>query len=208
MKALKTSLALIVGGCAFATALHGQNTISPPPLSASQIREAKERQSALRGAPQTGAFQVPKAFQGRPALPAAPFLFLASGRGRGLLEATHHPLAQYLSQALGENADAPIPPSAATMRQLATMASSNRISTNGTAGTVTCTGSAGARFNLEPRANAVPQTEEMADFIPSGVAPGDDLIVQVADDFRGNLATDPNWGPERQRILRASLHHG
>jgi hypothetical protein len=193
MKALKTSLALIVGGCAFAAALHGQNTISPPPLSASQIREAKERQGALRGAPQTGTFQVPKAFQGRPVLPAAPFLFLASGQGRGLLEATHHPLAQYLSQAFGENADAPILPSAATMRQLATMASSNRISTNGTAGTVPCTGSVGARFNMEPRANAAPQSEEMADFIPSGVASGDDLIVQVADDFRGDLATDPNW---------------
>ncbi|HEV2379942.1 MAG TPA: hypothetical protein VG206_09130 [Terriglobia bacterium] len=130
---------------------------------------------------------------GRPTLPAAPFLFLASGQGRGLLEATHHPLAQFISQAFGEKADAPIPPSAATMRQLAMVASSNRIGTKGAAGTVPCTGSAGARFNLEPRANAVPQSEEMADFIPRGVAAGDDLIVQVADDFRGNLATDPNW---------------
>ena len=33
-------------------------------------------------------------------------MFLASGQGRGLLEATHHPLAQFISQAFGDNADA------------------------------------------------------------------------------------------------------
>lgn len=55
--------------------------------------------------------------------------------------------------------------------------------------TVPCNAAAGARFNLEPRVNAAPQNQPNADFLLNRIAPNDDLIVQVADDFRGNLKT-------------------
>jgi hypothetical protein len=58
--------------------------------------------------------------------------------------------------------------------------------------TVPCSGSSGARFNLEPRNNAVPQNQPNADFLLNRVSPGDDLIVQGANDWRGNLKT-PHW---------------
>jgi hypothetical protein len=190
MKSLKIHLIAASFALLPVVALYGQNTVSPPPSEAGHVREVKAQQAALRHAPQIRAWHVPKAFQGRSVLPAGELLFLASGEGRGLLEATHHPLAQYISKAFGENADAPIPPPPALLRQLS---SGSRVAGGSAAGTAPCTGTAGARFNLEPRPSAVPQSEEMADFIPSGVAPGDDLIVQVADDFRGNIATDPNW---------------
>lgn len=193
MKSSMTALVATVCGLLLAGGTYGQNTVSPPPSSASRIWEVMEKQNALRSVPQTSAFRIPKAFQGRSVLPAGPLMFLASGKGRGLLEATHHPLAPYLSRAFGGNADAPIRPSPAALRQFEAMAASSRVATGPAAGPVPCTGSTGARFNLEPRANAVPQSQEMADFIPSGVAPGDDLIVQAADDFRGDLGTDPNW---------------
>ena len=41
-----------------------------------------------------------------------------------------------------------------------------------------CNGATGARFNLEPRANALPQQSEAADFLLNGVGAGEDLIVQ------------------------------
>ena len=55
-----------------------------------------------------------------------------------------------------------------------------------------CTGPSGARFNLEPRAGAVPQQNPAADFILNGAGPGADLIVQTANDGRGSVATS-NW---------------
>ncbi len=50
---------------------------------------------------------------------------------------------------------------------------------------VPCSKNGGARFNLEPRANAVFQNTPSADFILNGAGPGDDLIVQTATDWRG-----------------------
>ncbi|MGD0164295.1 MAG: sialidase family protein [Candidatus Sulfotelmatobacter sp.] len=55
--------------------------------------------------------------------------------------------------------------------------------------TVPCNGPSGARFNLEPRNNAVAQNQPNADFLLNRVAPDADLIVQAANDFRGNLTT-------------------
>lgn len=57
------------------------------------------------------------------------------------------------------------------------------------AATVPCNASTGARFNLEPRANAVSQNQPNADFLLNRVSANDDLIVQVANDDRGNLKT-------------------
>ena len=209
MKALKTTLVSTLCGWLSVGGLHGQNTITPPPSAASHLREVREKQNTVGDVPQTGILRVPRAFQGRSVLPAGPLLFLASGEGRGLLEATHHPLAQYLSRAFGGNAEAPIPPSPAMLSRLAAMSSNGRLSSGAAAGTVPCTGSAGARFNLEPRANAVlyPKARSWQTFIPNGVAQGDDLIVQAADDFRGNLAADPQLGPELERLLCPSLDH-
>jgi hypothetical protein len=48
-----------------------------------------------------------------------------------------------------------------------------------------CNTKGGVRFNLEPRANAVFQNGPQADFILNGAGPGDDLIVQTANDWRG-----------------------
>jgi hypothetical protein len=43
----------------------------------------------------------------------------------------------------------------------------------------------GTRFNLEPRANAVPQTFPAVDYIPNGAGAGVDLVVGTAYDRRG-----------------------
>jgi hypothetical protein len=48
-----------------------------------------------------------------------------------------------------------------------------------------CNKNGGVRFNLEPRADAVFQIGPQLDFILNGVGPGDDLIVQTANDWRG-----------------------
>jgi hypothetical protein len=55
-----------------------------------------------------------------------------------------------------------------------------------------CSTKGGVRFNLEPRANAVFQNGPQADFILNGAGPGDDLIVQTANDWRGAF-TSPTW---------------
>ena len=47
-------------------------------------------------------------------------------------------------------------------------------------------------LNLEPRASAVPQNEGNADFLPNRIGAGEDLIVQAANDWRGNLKPPPN----------------
>ena len=111
--------------------------------------------------------------------------FLASDEGRAFLKATGHPLAPYAIAAFGEpSKDAVIP--VQWMRPTADAeASIGPV-------TVPCTGNNGARFNLEPRANAFPQTEATADFLPNRVGAGDDLIVQGANDGRGNL-TNAKW---------------
>jgi hypothetical protein len=54
---------------------------------------------------------------------------------------------------------------------------------------VPCNGPSGARFNLEPRANAAAQNQPNADFLINRIGANDDLIVQVANDERGNLKT-------------------
>jgi hypothetical protein len=45
----------------------------------------------------------------------------------------------------------------------------------------------GVRFNLEPRVEAARQQNVAADFILNGVGAGEDLILQTADDWRGNF---------------------
>jgi hypothetical protein len=45
----------------------------------------------------------------------------------------------------------------------------------------------GTRFNLEPRANALPQNTESVDFLPNRVSPGVDLVVGAANDQRASI---------------------
>ena len=47
------------------------------------------------------------------------------------------------------------------------------------AATVLCSSPNGARFNLEPRANALPQGSGAVDLLPNRLGAGDDLIVEV-----------------------------
>jgi len=111
--------------------------------------------------------------------------FLTSDEGRAFLKATGHPLAPYAIAAFGEPAkDTVIPPQ--WMRPIANAEASIGPATD------PCTGNNGARFNLEPRANAFPQNEATADFLPNRIGSGDDLIVQGANDWRGNL-TNVKW---------------
>jgi hypothetical protein len=56
------------------------------------------------------------------------------------------------------------------------------------AATVPCSSPNGARFNLEPRANALPQGSGAVDFLPNRLGAGDDLIVEVGNDSRPRLA--------------------
>jgi len=39
----------------------------------------------------------------------------------------------------------------------------------------------------------VPQNEATADFLPNRTGAGNDLIVQTANDWRGNLVSDSHW---------------
>lgn len=111
--------------------------------------------------------------------------FLASDEGRAFLKATGHPLAQYAIDAFGEpSEDTAIPPH--WLRQAASAEAAV------VPASVPCTGNNGARFNLEPRANATPQSEATADFLPNRAGVADDLIVQGANDWRGNL-TSAKW---------------
>src|SRR5258708_7385527 len=116
--------------------------------------------------------------------------FLASEEGRAFLEASGHPISRYLNQAFGEPSAASVEAARGHLGHMtaARPPQSPDVSAPG----VPCNGSSGVRFNLEPRANAVPQQSATADFILNGVGAGEDLIVQAANDYRGNITT-ANW---------------
>ncbi len=138
--------------------------------------------------PSSQALTLPKAFQGFRRRPSPELLFLASEEGRAYLLATHHPLAQAAIAAFGEPSKTTHVPEA----WLQAAAMSHADSANPPA-TASCSTSAGTRFNLEPRANAVPQSATFADFLFGRVGPNEDLIVQAGNDWRGNLAPPVNW---------------
>lgn len=106
--------------------------------------------------------------------------FLASDEGRAFLLATGHPLAKYAIERFGEPAKNTVVPQA-WMKQF------SNTSQPEAAPAVPCGGPSGARFNLEARANAVPQNQASADFLLNRIAAGNDLIVQGANDWRGNV---------------------
>lgn len=131
---------------------------------------------------------MPKAFQDFRIPPSAQWRFMASEEGRKFLLTTGHPLAKSAIEAFGAPADSTVVPK--EWENLP--ASIQQASNNAATAQVPCTGSSGARFNLEPRANAVPQNQAFADFLPNRLGTGADLIAQAANDWRGNL-TQAHW---------------
>jgi hypothetical protein len=136
--------------------------------------------------------QPPRRTPVRAAIPAAlvhsrsaTARFLSSEEGRSLLEVSGHPLSRYLNQAFGE----PSAQALAAARARRQPRTSAPPESEATPAVTPCTGTSGARFNLEPRANAVPQQNAAADFILNAVGQGEDLIVQSANDWRGAFAS-------------------
>jgi len=111
--------------------------------------------------------------------------FLASEEGRSLLAVSGHPLSRYLNQAFGEPSAEALAAARARWHPQKPAAAESEA----TPAVTPCTGNSGARFNLEPRAGAVPQQNAAADFILNGVGQGEDLIVQSANDWRGAFAS-------------------
>jgi hypothetical protein len=171
MKSFRATILAIFCGLLSFTALHAQTgtAISQAPRPASPERPAPSVQAAFQG------LRVP---------PGGSLRFLASEEGRSFLLATGHPIAPYAIQLFGEPSKTTVVP-ASWYRALEATQQSQDVEA---AGSGSCNGSAGARFNLEPRANAVPQNEANADFLLNRIGAGQDLIVQAANDWRGNLA--------------------
>lgn len=131
---------------------------------------------------------IPEAFGRFRIPPSASLQFLASEEGRSFLRATGHPLASAAIRAFGEPAKKTIVPQ--SWQEPHGIAEERAMDEPAASG---CNGSAGARFNLEPRPNAVPQNQASADFLLNRVGPNEDLIVQAANDWRGNLSSGVVW---------------
>ncbi len=130
------------------------------------------------------------ATQKAPFRPSATARFLSSEEGRSLLQVSGHPMSKYLNQAFGVPSSVALAAARARLQQQWFMARHTALGQPEASVTPTpCDGSTGARFNLEPRANAVPQQSDAADFILNGVGEGEDLVVQTANDWRGEFAS-------------------
>lgn len=131
---------------------------------------------------------IPEAFRQFRIQPSGPLRFLASEEGRSFLKATGHPLAKAAILAFGEPAKTTaVPQSWFGRAGAAEESASAEPAASG------CNGPEGARFNLEPRPNAVPQNQASADFLLNRLGAGEDLIVGAANDWRGNLTSGVNW---------------
>jgi hypothetical protein len=169
MNSFKTLVLTALCGLLSLTALQGQTPTARRPHAASPEQPAQSASAAFQG------LRVP---------PGGSLRFLASEDGRSFLQATGHPIAPYAIEVFGEPSKTTVVP-ASWYRALEATQQSQDVEA---AGSGQCNGSAGVRFNLEPRANAVPQNEANADFLPNRIGAGEDLIVQAANDWRGNLA--------------------
>jgi hypothetical protein len=171
MKSLKVSTLAIVSAFLLLPGLHAQSS-GRHNYSAVSLGKNQSR--------------MPHAFEGFRIPPSAGLRFLASDEGRAFLKAAGHPVAQPAIAAFGEPSKTTVVPA-----QWFLQATPGR--ENSVAAPVPCAGGSGAQFNLEPRANAVPQNEATADFLPDRTGAGNDLIVQTANDWRGNLVSDSHW---------------
>ena len=139
----------------------------------------------------------PTAFQNYVVSPSSPIMLLGSDEGKDLL--LHSPNAKakdYLRLFHGEEAAAQWDTTKyfQFQRSAAALPPSPRVPTVPTAPIVTgCGTTSGTPFNLEPRANAVPQNTVSLDFLLDRVSTGGDLVVQGANDFRAYTATPDLW---------------
>jgi hypothetical protein len=117
----------------------------------------------------------PQPFQRFAVSPSAPVRFLLSDRGRELLRHSPAPQAASIRRALEETSPA-----------LAPVAPAWQV-TPSTATVGTTCGTSGTKFNREGTTNALPQNEESLDFMQNRVAPGTDLVVGGANDYRGMM---------------------
>jgi len=166
MKSFKISILAMVAGLVLLTLSHAQSPDRRNP----------------RGNP-LARFQLtlPAGFQDARTPHSWAMRFLASEEGRGFLKATGHPLAKYAIAAFGEPSKNTVVPA-----QWFQQAAEARQDLGTTAPTsAPCNASNGVRFNLEPRVKATTQNQAQADFLLNRIAPGDDLIVQGAQDWRG-----------------------
>ena len=79
------------------------------------------------------------------------------------------------------------------------------LTTASSAATVPCSSPNGARFNLEPRAKALPQASAAVDFLPNRLGAGDDLIVEVGNDSRPRLASGDGYYIHRSSTADCSV---
>lgn len=176
MNSFKNVVFAVLCGLLSFTALHAQTPAPQRPRVASPERPGQTMPLAFRG------FRIP---------PSGPLRFLASEEGRSFLQATGHPIAPYAIQVFGEPSKTTVVPASWYLEFEAAQQSPAAEAAATTA--ASCNGASGVRFNLEPRANAVPQNEANADFLPNRIGVGGDLIVQAANDWRGNLAPPAHW---------------
>jgi len=172
MNSSKTILLAIFSGFLSFTVLQGQTP-------------AAQRQA--ESSPERGGQRMPLAFKNFRIPPSGPLRFLASDEGRSFLQAVGHPVAPYAIQVFGQPSKTTVVPDSWYREFEAGQQS------QAAAATAPCDGIAGSRFNLEPRSSAVPQNEANADFLPNRIAAGEDLIVQAANDWRGNLKPPTQW---------------
>jgi hypothetical protein len=99
------------------------------------------------------------------------------------MQVSGSPMSKSLNEKFGEPSQAAL--DQARTRWAEISAQRAQIGNEPAAGSVPCNNNGGARFNLEPRKNAVFQNGASADFILNGAGSGADLIVQTANDWRG-----------------------
>jgi hypothetical protein len=146
-----------------------------------QAQQATQADSSLRLGQQPKRSQLTVPPDAQPAPMATYKNYLESEEGRAMMQAAGRPISKYLNDKFGAPSADAIAQARARLRKLTAQPAETELA----GGAVPCNAKAGARFNLEPRANAVPQLEPVADFILNGVGAGDDLIVQAANDTRG-----------------------
>jgi hypothetical protein len=119
------------------------------------------------------------------------YRYLASDEGRAWMQISGNPKSKALNLRFGEPSAAALAHAQVLLRQMSTQLRRAGAASAAQAGP--CNASPGVRFNLEPRVNAVLQNEPTADFILNGAGTGADLIVQTANDARGNLPPGSAW---------------
>lgn len=118
------------------------------------------------------------------------YRYLASDEGRAWMQVSGNPKSKSLNQRFGEPSAAALAHAQVLLQQ---MTAQRQFKPEPAIQSGRCNTSPGVRFNLEPRVNAVSQNDPTADFILNGAGTGADLIVQTANDARGNLPPGGDW---------------